>query len=127
EDELESDAARVRGELERRRLWVHPDALDVRLTPGIPRREADLEVGRVLMIGRGEGALGGAREALDEVGVAGVRVIGSTVVQDDVPGESRGGEGCVFGIGGGARVGDRIYDFLLRPRHRSCDGRIGSS
>ena len=100
-DELERSRRRREGEVDG--LGLKQDALRVAETAGVGDGEAQLEMRRVLVVGRDERAAGDADEVLQRVRVA----VRRAVVEDQRPAERGRGERPLLRVGRGAGEGDR--------------------
>ena len=92
-------------------LWVEPERLGVGETARVGRGQAQLEIRGVLVIRRGEGAAGDARERLDRVLMA----VRRAVLHDKLPAERAGRQRPLFRVGCRAGEGDDVSDPPGRP------------
>ncbi len=109
DDELQP--GRARGEVERHRLRVESQRLHVREPAGVGRGQAELQIGRVLVVRRRERAAGDARERLDGV----LMTVGRTVLHHELPAQRARRQRSLLWVGRGAGERDDIPDAPGRP------------
>ena len=117
--EAERQAARARRQREVDRARVEPDAPRVAQPAGVGRRKPELEVGGVLVVGRGERSLIDAEPGLDRVRVA----VAGAVLEDQRPRQVGGRQGTVLRVGGRAAERDQVADLPRRPGRGQRDRR----
>jgi hypothetical protein len=113
----------IGSEVQHYRLRVEAHALCVGETSGICSRQAELQVGRVLVVGRDERTAHRAGEVLYRVLVA---VVGQVaVVQYQRPGELRSRQSAILLVRGGAGERDSVPNPPSGGRRRRVYGRGG--